>query len=143
MAVLFAVGVAVGLAKESDGTAGLAGLVSWLMITNLVGAAGSIAPGLVENETWALAYDKIANPFIGILSGIIGGTVYNRFRHTKLPDMLVFFSGKRSVAIVTGLVSIAVSAILLLVWPVVFGALVAIGNGVKRLGPWAQAFTPS
>lgn len=134
MAILFAVGVAVGLAKESDGTAGLAGLVSWLMITNLVGAAGSIAPGLVENETWALAYEKIANPFIGILSGIIGGTVYNRFRHTKLPDMLAFFSGKRSVAIVTGLVSIAVSAVLLLVWPVVFGALVAIGDGVKRLG---------
>lgn len=134
MAVLFAVGVAVGLAKESDGTAGLAGLVSWLMITNLVGAAGSIAPGLVENETWALAYDKIANPFIGILSGIIGGTVYNRFRHIKLPDFLAFFSGKRSVAIVTGLVSIAAASILLLVWPVVFGALVAIGNGVKRLG---------
>ena len=48
--------------------------------------------------------------------------------------MLAFFSGKRSVAIVTGVVSIVVSAILLFVWPVVFGALVAVGNAIKGMG---------
>ena len=136
MAILFAIGVAVGLAEESDGTAGLAGLVSWLMITTLLssGSVAAIAPAMVENEVNAVAFSKIANPFIGILSGIIGAVCYNKFKGTKLPDVLAFFSGKRSVAIVTGLVSIVASAILLFVWPLLFGALVALGNGIKGLG---------
>ena len=136
MAILFAIGVAVGLAEESDGTAGLAGLVSWLMITTLLSTAAvsTIAPGMVANEVNKVAFDKIANPFTGILAGIIGAVCYNKFKGTKLPDVLAFFSGKRSVAIVTGLVSIVVSAILLFVWPLVFGALVAVGNGIKGLG---------
>ena len=136
MAILFAIGVAVGLAEESDGTAGLAGLVSWLMITNLLstGVVNVIAPGMMASEVNAVAFSKIANPFTGILSGIIGATCYNKFKNTKLPDVLAFFGGKHSVAIVTGLVSIVVSAILLFVWPVVFGALVAVGNGIKGLG---------
>ena len=136
MAILFAIGVAVGLAEESDGTAGLAGLVSWLMITTLLssGSVAAIAPAMVENEVNAVAFSKIANPFTGILAGIIGAVCYNKFKGTKLPDVLAFFSGKRSVAIVTGLVSIVVSAILLFVWPLVFGALVAVGNGIKGLG---------
>ena len=136
MAILFAIGVAVGLAEENDGTAGLAGLVSWLMITNLLstGVVSVIAPGMMASEVNAVAFSKIANPFTGILSGVIGAVCYNKFKSTKLPDVLAFFSGKRSVAIVTGVVSIVVSAILLFVWPVVFGALVAVGNGIKSLG---------
>ena len=136
MAILFAIGVAVGLAEESDGTAGLAGLVSWLMITTLLssGSVAAIAPAMVENEVNAVAFSKIANPFTGILAGIIGAVCYNKFKGTKLPDVLAFFSGKRSVAIVTGLVSIVVSAILLFVWPLLFGALVALGNAIKGLG---------
>ena len=136
MAILFAIGVAVGLAEESDGTAGLAGLVSWLMITTLLssGSVAAIAPAMVENEVNAVAFSKIANPFTGILAGIIGAVCYNKFKGTKLPDVLAFFSGKRSVAIVTGLVSIVASAILLFVWPLLFGALVAVGNGIKGLG---------
>ena len=143
MALLFAVGVAVGLANDNDGTAGLAGLVSWLMITNLLstGVVSTIAPNMFEwadgalaNTANKVAFDKIENPFIGILCGIIGATCYNKFKNTKLPDVLAFFGGKRSVAIVTGVVSIVVAAILLFVWPVVFGVLVAIGNGIKNMG---------
>ena len=133
MALLFAIGVAVGLAKDNNGTAGLAGLVSWLMITNLVSSAASYAPDLAKIGDWGLAYDKIANPFTGILAGIIGAVCYNKFRNTKLPDFLAFFSGKRSVAIVTAVVSIVVSAILLFVWPVLFGALVAVGEFIVDL----------
>ena len=134
MAILFAIGTAVGLAEENNGTAGLAGLVSWLMMTTLVGSATAIVPALGDNKTWALAYAKIANPFTGILAGIIGALCYNKFKSTKLPEVLAFFSGKRSVAIVTGVVSIIVSAILMLVWPVVFSVLVKIGEGVVSLG---------
>ena len=136
MAILFAVGVGVGLAKENNGTAGLASLVSWLMITTLVGATSALAGALhIElSEVQTLAYGKIANPFTGILAGIIGGACYNKFKDTKLPEFLAFFSGKRSVAIVTGVVSIVVSLILMLVWPVVFGALVAVGKFIADLG---------
>ena len=136
MAILFAIGVGVGLAEENNGTAGLAGLVSWLMITTLLapGSVSVIAPGLCEaGSANEVAFSKIANPFIGILAGIIGGLCYNKFKGTKLPEVLAFFSGKRSVAIVTAVVSIVVSAVLLLVWPVIFSALVAVGNAVVSL----------
>ena len=143
MAILFAVGVGVGLSKDNDGTGGLAALVSWLMMTTLVGNAGNIIPTLIENKTWEVAYDKIANPFIGILAGIIGSACYNKFKGTKLPDVLSFFSGKRSVAIVTGVVSILVSVVLLFAWPIIFSALVAVGNAIistKYVGVGIYAF---
>ena len=135
MAILFAIGTAVGLAKENNGTAGLAGLVSWLMMTTLIGATSALAAALhIElSEVQNLAYAKIANPFTGILAGVLGGVCYNKFWNTKLPDFLAFFSGKRFVAIATGLVSIAVSAILMLAWPVIFSALVAVGNAVVSM----------
>lgn len=136
MALLFAVGVAVGLAKENNGTAGLAGLVSWLTITTVLasGSVAVIAPAMVASENNALAFAKIANPFTGILAGIIGAVCYNKFKDTKLPDVLSFFSGKRSVAIVTAVCSLVVCAILLFVWPVIFSALVAVGKGVVGMG---------
>ena len=136
MAILFAIGVGVGLAKDNDGTAGLAGMVSYLMITTLLapGTVSTIAPGMIASEINQVAFSKIGgNAFIGILAGIVGGICYNKFKGTKLPDVLAFFSGKRSVAIVTAVVSIVVSAILLFVWPVIFGGLVALGNAVVGL----------
>lgn len=87
-----------------------------------------------DNATKTLAFNKIANPFIGILSGVIGSSCYNKFKNTKLPNWLAFFSGKRCVAIIAGLVSIIVSAVLLFVWPLLFGALVALGDAVAGMG---------
>ncbi|MBO7252891.1 MAG: PTS transporter subunit EIIC [Oscillospiraceae bacterium] len=136
MAILFAIGVGVGLAKDNDGTAGLAGMVSYLMITTLLapGTVSTIAPGMIASDVNQVAFAKIGgNAFIGILAGIVGGICYNKFKGTKLPDVLAFFSGKRSVAIVTAVVSIVVSAILLFVWPIIFGGLVALGNAVVGL----------
>ena len=136
MAILFAIGVGVGLADENDGTAGVAALVSWLMITTLLapGTVSAVIPSMCKaGSTNEVAFSKIANPFIGILAGIIGALCYNKFKGTKLPDFLAFFSGKRSVAIVTGISSILASVILLFAWPVIFSALVAIGNAVVKL----------
>ncbi|MFQ6832840.1 N-acetylglucosamine-specific PTS transporter subunit IIBC [Butyricicoccus pullicaecorum] len=134
MSWLFAVGVAVGMAKDNDGTAGLSGLVSWLMMTKLlqpavVGTLTGVAVDAVDP-----AFSKIETQFIGILAGIIGAACYNKFKDTKLPDALSFFSGKRCVAIVTAVVSIIMAAILFFVWPVVYGALVALGSGIVSLG---------
>ncbi len=132
MAILFAIGIGVGMSEENDGTGGLAALASWLMITNLLSTANvSVIRTLSEDAT--LAFDKIQNPFIGIIAGIIGAMCYNRFKSTKLPDWLSFFSGKRCVAIVAGVVSIIVSVVLLFVWPILFGALVALGEGIASL----------
>ena len=133
------------MADDNDGTAALAALASWLMITNLLstGVVTTLMPSIAENADKTLAFDKIANPFIGILAGIIGATCYNKFKGTKLPDWLAFFSGKRCVAIVSGVVSIVVSAILLFVWPVVFGALIALGQaivGMDAVGAGIYAF---
>ena len=137
MALLFVIGVGVGMADDHDGTAGLAAFASWLMITNLLatGTVTTLMPSVADSITKTLAFDKIANPFIGILSGIIGATCYNKFKSTKLPDWLSFFSGKRCVAIISGVVSIVVAAILLFVWPIVFGALIAVGEAIIGLGP--------
>ena len=134
MSWLFAVGVAVGMAKDNDGTAGLAGLVSWLMMTKLLQPAvvGTLTGVAVESVD--PAFSKIETQFIGILAGIIGAACYNKFKDTKLPDALSFFSGKRCVAIVTAVVSIIMAAILFFVWPVVYGALVALGSGIVSLG---------
>lgn len=134
MAILFAIGVAVGMADDHEGTAGLAGLVSWLMIQTIL-STGVVAmlKGIDAGEVNA-AFGKINNQFIGILSGIIGSTCYNRFKNTKLPDALAFFSGKRSVAIVTALASLVACLVLFFVWPVVYSALVAFGEAILGLG---------
>ena len=136
MAILFAIGVGVGMSEKNDGTGGIAALASWLMITTLLstGVVTTLIPSIADNATKTLAFNKIENPFIGILSGVIGSSCYNKFKNTKLPNWLAFFSGKRCVAIIAGLVSIVVSAVLLFVWPLLFGALVALGDAVAGMG---------
>ena len=136
MAILFAIGIGVGMSEKNDGTGGIAALASWLMITTLLstGVVTTMIPSIADNATKTLAFNKIANPFIGILSGVIGSSCYNKFKNTKLPNWLAFFSGKRCVAIIAGLVSIVVSAVLLFVWPLLFGALVTLGDAVAGMG---------
>ena len=135
MAWLFAIGAAVGLA-DNDGTAGLAGLVSFLMMQQLLnpGVVGMVRH-LEEGTATYIAFQKVAgNSFIGILAAIVGAACYNKFKDTQMPDWLAFFSGKRFVAIATGLISILVSVVLLFVWPVIFDGLVAIGTAIAGMG---------
>ena len=129
-------GPMVGMSDDHDGTGGLAALASWLMITTLLstGFVTTLFPSIADNADKTLAFNKIANPFIGILAGVIGSSCYNKFKSTKLPDWLSFFSGKRCVAIIAGVVSILVSVVLLFVWPILFGALISIGNAIAGMG---------
>ena len=131
MSVLFAIGVAVGMAKEQDGTPALAGIVAWFVLQTLL-SPGFV--GVLTGEAADPAFNKVNNQFIGILSGIVGATCYNRFSTTKLPDFLAFFSGKRSVAIVTALISIVLAAILFFVWPLLYNGLVLLGESIISLG---------
>ena len=136
MALLFVIGVGVGMSDDHDGTGGLAALASWLMITTLLstGFVTTLFPSIADNADKTLAFNIIANPFIGILAGVIGSSCYNKFKSTKLPDWLSFFSGKRCVAIIAGVVSFLVSVVLLFVWPILFGELISIGNAIAGMG---------
>lgn len=131
IAILFALGVAVGMSDDNDGTAGLAGLVSWLMFTTLL-SSGAVA--MFTGAEADMAFGKIENVFIGIISGLIGATCYNRFKNVKLPTALAFFSGKRCVAIVTAGVTVVASLILFFVWPFLYGALVSFGKAIIGSG---------
>jgi len=137
IALLFAVGIGVGMSDDRNGTAGMTALVSWLIITSLLQAdfVARLLPSVAGNPTALLAFQKIENPFIGILAGLIGAESYNRFKNTELPEWLAFFSRRRSTVIVSGLVSILASALLFFVWPALFGALVRAGLWIASLGP--------
>lgn len=131
MAILFAVGVAVGMSVDQEGTSGLAGIVSWLTVQTM------LSTGVVETITGATAnaaFGKVNNQFIGILCGIIAATCYNKFYKVKLPEFLGFFSGRRSVAIMTVLATLVVCIPLYLVWPFVYSALVGLGTSIINLG---------
>nr|WP_229384133.1 PTS transporter subunit EIIC [Microbacterium allomyrinae] len=110
LALLFAIGISLGMAKKSDGTSALAGLVSWLVITSLLKPESvALFTGVEDVNEVPAAFLNIENVFIGIICGLIGAFCYNRFKDTKLPDALSFFSGKRSVAIVTAGISLVVA----------------------------------
>jgi PTS system N-acetylglucosamine-specific IIC component len=113
LGLLFAIGVAVGLARENHGAAGLAAVVAYLVATK--GAEVLIevpAEALADlsgraRELGAAAYKahelaKLSVP-VGILSGLIAGALYNRFYNIALPSYLSFFGGRRFVPIVSGL----------------------------------------
>ena len=72
MAILFVIGVGVGMSDDNDGTGGVAALASWLMMTTLLstGFVTTLMPSVAENVNSTIAFDKIANPFIGILAGV-------------------------------------------------------------------------
>lgn len=135
MSVLFAIGVAYGLSKDKDGAAALAGFVCYMVITTLCGAGAVEAIGLVTlDEGSTLAFNKINNQFIGILSGIVAAELYNRYYQVELHKALAFFSGKRLVPILTSFAAIVISFVLMFIWPVVFGGLISLGESIVGLG---------
>ncbi len=135
MPILFAIGVAFGMSKDKNGSAALAGLVSFLVVTTLLspGAVGMIK-GIPANEVPA-GFSKINNQFTGILCGVISSALYNRFSEVELPKFLSFFSGKRLVPIISSFVMMLVSFILMYIWPAVYSGLVSFGEGISKLGP--------
>lgn len=135
MPILFAIGVAFGMSKDKNGSAALAGLVSFLVVTTLLspGAVGMIK-GIPANEVPA-GFAKINNQFTGILCGVISSVLYNKFSEVELPKFLSFFSGKRLVPIISSFVMMLVSFILMYIWPAVYSGLVTFGEGISKLGP--------
>jgi PTS system N-acetylglucosamine-specific IIC component len=131
LALLFAIGVSIGMSDDNDGTAALSGLVSWLLFTTLLSSA---AVAMYTGADANAAFGSIENVLVGILAGLIGAYSYNKFKNTKLPEYLAFFSGKRCVAIISAGITIVASIALFFIWPFLYGALVAFGKAIVGTG---------
>ena len=136
MGILFAIGISVGMSDDQEGPSALAGLVSFLIFLTVLEPSIIASLRGIDIADVNPAFTKMDNnnQFIGIISGIIGASCYNKFKNTKLPDALAFFSGKRSVAIVTGVVSLVVSVILFFIWPILYTGLVKLGTIIVGFG---------
>ena len=134
--LLFAIGVAIGMPKKADGVAALAGLTSWLTVTSLLKPETIMKfQGLSDAAQVDPAFSKVNNVFVALICGLIAAWSFEKFKDTELPDFLAFFSGKRSVAIISALLSLVAALVLMFVWPLVFGGLVAFGEWMLTLGP--------
>lgn len=136
LGVLFAVGLALGMSKDRDGASALTGLVAFLVPMQLLNPAAIAAFQHIDVEKVNAAFTKMnnGNVFVGILAGLLAAAMYNRFSNVKLPMALSFFSGKRCVPIVTAALMLVVSAGLMFIWPPIFGALVAFGETIAKMG---------
>ena len=133
MAILFALGVAIGMSKDQHGTAGLAAIISWLTVQTMLGVAVVSTIMGVPAEEVPAAFSKINNQFIGILCGLISAGCYNKFYKTEMPDFLGFFAGRRFVPIMTVIVTLIICIPLYFVWPIVYTALVSFGEAIISL----------
>ena len=120
MALLFAIGVALGFTKN-DGVAGLAAAVGFFIMKQTV---DTLAPGA---DTGVLG---------GVITGGLAAIMFNRFYNITLPEYLGFFAGKRAVPIMTGLSAIVMGAILSVVWP-------PIGSVIASFSEWAAHQNPT
>jgi len=137
--LLFAVGVAYGMSKDREGAAALSGLVGFLVVTTLL-SPGSAANLIGElSAANALAFARSGNVLIGIITGIVAAELYNRFSKTELPAFIAFFSGRRLVPILTAAAMALISLLFLFIWPPIFGALLAFGEGIVGLGAFGAA----
>lgn len=144
LGMIFAVGIAIGFARQSHGAAGLAGLIAYLVATNgakaLIDAPPSTLAGLnPEAATAALtsyrdaALSKLSVP-IGILCGLLSGLLYNRFANIRLPEILAFFGGRRFVPIASGLAGLLLAALFGSFWQAAESGITVGSNAVVGAG---------
>ena len=145
LGLLFAIGVAVGFAKDGNGAAGLAGVVCFLVATNgaealikipadaLVGMTGKAAD-LAGAAFKSGSIGKLSVP-LGILSGVIAGGAYNRFGAIKLPEYLAFFGGRRFVPIISGLAGVSLAVIFGWGFDALNGGLDTASRAIVAAGP--------
>jgi PTS system N-acetylglucosamine-specific IIC component len=121
LGLLFAIGVAVGLAQENHGAAGLAAVVGYLVATQGAKVLIDVPPDVTANVPEALKtlaseafrakeLSKLSVP-VGLLSGLIAGWAYNRYNDIRLPSYLAFFGGRRFVPIVSGFAGLFVALV--------------------------------
>jgi PTS system N-acetylglucosamine-specific IIC component len=126
LGLLFSIGVAVGLARENHGAAGLAAVVGYLVTTKGAEVLINAPPDAVASFTGpardlaiaaykAKELGKLSVP-AGIISGLIAGALYNRFYNIRLPSYLAFFGGRRFVPIASGFAGLLVASVFGFEW---------------------------
>ena len=144
LGILFAIGVAVGLARENHGAAGLAAVVGFLVATkgaevliqvppDLLAAVGSKGNDLAIAAYKARQLAKLSVP-IGIISGLISGALYNRYSDIRLPSYLAFFGGRRFVPIAAGCAGLVVAAVFGSGWSYLEHGMDALSRGILSAG---------
>ena len=147
--VLFAVGVAVGLAKKDKGTAALASVFGFIVMNQVVSTLlalgvtqlGVLTPDSVgEYGTYVTTnlgiFTLNMSVFGGIITGIVTALLHNKFCTIQLPPVIGFFSGARFVPIITSLTMALVGAVLAFAWPVVQDGISMLSTFVKNAGPF-------
>ncbi|MGN6375875.1 MAG: N-acetylglucosamine-specific PTS transporter subunit IIBC [Sphingomonas sp.] len=147
LGLLFAVGVATGFARDGNGAAAMAGVVGYLVVLNasqvfLIVPAGTVPPGMPDavaatlTTAWkAAALDKLQVP-IGIIAGLVGGGLYNRFATFKLPDYLAFFGGRRLVPILAGVTGLVIAVPIGATYGGISQGMDALSHAVVASGGW-------
>jgi len=141
LALLFAVGIAVGLAKKHDGTAGLAAVAGYLMMNQTISVLMGLTSEVVGNNTelyqLVLGIGTLrTGVFGGIFVGLIAAWSYNKFHTLKVPEYLGFFGAKRSVPIIATFLCIFLGGVLCIVWP-------PIQHGLNSFSAWMLEQSPS
>lgn len=139
LALLFAMGVAIGMAKKEKAVAALSGAISYLImntaISALIEAKGGVS-AMAENSTTTTL--GITTLQMGVFGGIIVGlgvaALHNKFYKIELPQVLSFFGGTRFVPIICSVVYVLVGAAMFFIWPVVQLGISQLGNLVLRSG---------
>jgi len=130
--LIFAIGVALGLAKN-DGVAALAAVVGYAVLQAALGVFATVLG--IETKT-IMGIKSIETGVLGgILIGAIAATLFNRFYKIQLPPFLGFFAGKRFVPIITSFAAIVLALILIIVWP-------PVGLRIRGFANWAASNNP-
>jgi glucose PTS system EIICBA or EIICB component len=140
--LLFAVGVAIGLAG-GEGTAGLAAIIGYLIMNVTMGTVLGIDPKEINGTNYVsvLGIPTLqTGVFGGIIVGIIAAALYNKFFEIELPSYLGFFAGKRFVPIVTAGTAILLGLLMLVIWPPIQSGLNAFSNNMVNANLTLSAF---
>lgn len=137
LGMLFALGIAVGIARDANGAAGLAGLVCFLVASKgaetLLVVPHDVTVGLAADAWRAKSIAKLAVP-IGIASGLTAGAFYNRYGAIRLPEYLAFFGGRRFVPILSGLAGLLLAAVVGYGFAPITGGMDMVSGGVVHAG---------
>jgi len=140
--LIFAIGVAIGLA--SDGAAGLAAIVGYLVLNQVMSSWIGVTPDMIESDPGfasVLGIDTLqTGVFGGIIVGLIAAFCYNRFHTIEMPAFLGFFAGKRFVPIVTAAVSFVAGIVLMFIWPPVQEAMNSASYWLMEEGTYLAVF---
>lgn len=128
--LLFALGVAIGMARRSDGSTALAAVVGYLTYKSVGDAMSPYILGVApEGEEQRLINFGVLG---GILVGLLAGWLWQRYHRIKLPDHLAFFGGRRFVPIITAFAALALSVLMSFVYPAFDAGLTAVGEWVSQ-----------